>query len=841
VSAPVVVPLADLGAGDIGIAGGKGANLGELIRAGFPVPDGFVIATDAYVAAAAAAGVDPADPEAARARLVAAPVPPEIARAVDAAYRTLGGRVAVRSSATAEDLPEASFAGQQDTILDVADEAGLLDAIRRCWASLWNERAVAYRATHAVDERALRLAVVVQRMVDARSAGVLFTADPITGRRHRAAIDAVRGLGEQLVSGAVNPDHYLVDPRTGEVLERRGDVLGDQRLKELAAIGERIEAHYGKPQDIEWAIDDRRLWIVQSRDITTLYPLPAGAPDPDRELRVYFSVNVAQGVMQPFTPMGLQTFRLISGALARAIGRPLADPVAGAAAMADSGLRLWIDLTAVLRSEGAREIPARLLSVMEARSTGVVTRLLEDPRLAPRRGSRLRSALTVLRAVAHTGAPPVLIRALLRPEATRDRLLRQVDELIRSDVGPLTTLAERLDAFERMFLMRLPTLFPRLVAMVAGGMVSYNRAARLLRDVATADEMRTVLRGLPFNPTTEMDLALWGIAQRTRDDPASRAALADRPPADLAAEYRRGTLPAPLQRELAMFLDRYGHRAIAEIDLGLPRWSEDPTHLLGAIANYHRLDGGALAPDAQFARGAREAEAMIATLLSRVHGPRRVVARALFRRVRALSGVREAPKFHIVRVFARGRAILAPVGEALAVAGRIARADDIWFLTLPDARRALAGDDMRAVVAARRAEYERETRRRHVPRVLLSDGADAEAAFAAPAVDGAIRGTPASPGVARGVAHVMLSPAGARLEPGEILVAPATDPGWTPLFLTAGALVMEMGGMMSHGAVVAREYGIPAVVGVPNATERIASGEEIVVDGSAGTVALGAR
>jgi pyruvate,water dikinase len=279
VSAPVVVPLADLGAGDIGIAGGKGANLGELIRAGFPVPDGFVIATDAYVAAAAAAGVDPADPEAARARLVAAPVPPEIARAVDAAYRTLGGRVAVRSSATAEDLPEASFAGQQDTILDVADEAGLLDAIRRCWASLWNERAVAYRATHAVDERALRLAVVVQRMVDARSAGVLFTADPITGRRHRAAIDAVRGLGEQLVSGAVNPDHYLVDPRTGEVLERRGDVLGDQRLKELAAIGERIEAHYGKPQDIEWAIDKAgEIRLLQSRPETVWATRDAAAP-----------------------------------------------------------------------------------------------------------------------------------------------------------------------------------------------------------------------------------------------------------------------------------------------------------------------------------------------------------------------------------------------------------------------------------------------------------------------------------------------------------------------------------------------------------------------------------
>jgi phosphohistidine swiveling domain-containing protein len=346
---------------------------------------------------------------------------------------------------------------------------------------------------------------------------------------------------------------------------------------------------------------------------------------------------------------------------------------------------------------------------------------------------------------------------------------------------------------------------------------------------------------LPYTPTTELDLALWAIAPRTRDEPPSPAALADRAPTDLSADFRRGALPPVLRRDLEAFLVRYGHRAIAEIDLGLPRWSEDPSHLLGAIANYQRLDAAALAPDAQFARGAREAEATIAALLSRVHGPRRFLARKLLRRVRALAGAREEPKFQAVRVFARGRAILAPVGVALGDAGRIGAPDDIWFLTLPEARRALAGEDMQARVAERRAEYRREERRRHIPRVLLSDGTDAEAAFASPATDGAIRGTPASPGTARGIAHVMLSPAGARLEPGEVLVAPATDPGWTPLFLTASALVMEMGGMMSHGAVVAREYGIPAVVGVPEATTRIVTGADIVVDGSAGTVVIEGR
>jgi phosphohistidine swiveling domain-containing protein len=837
----LVVPLSTLSARDLPIAGGKGANLGELIRAGFPVPDGFVITTDAYVAAASAGEVDPKDAAGARARLTETAMPAEIAAAVRDSYRALGGRVAVRSSATAEDLPEASFAGQQDTILDVEGEDALLDAVRRCWASLWNERAVSYRATHAVDERALRLAVVVQRMVPATIAGVLFTADPITGRRRRAAIDAVRGLGEQLVSGAVNPDHYLVDTTTGAVIERRGDILDDARLREIAAMGARIEDHYGKPQDIEWAIDDQKLWIVQSRDITTLYPIPASASDPERDLRVYFSANVAQGVLQPFTPMGIQTFRLLGAALASAIGRPLADPAAGATVIADAGLRLWIDLTGVLRNSAVRQIPVRVFSIMEARSSGIVARLLDDPRLAARRGSRVRSIVSIVRAVEHAGVPPWVIRALLRPEATRDRVLRDMEALVTSDVGPLTTPVERLDAFQRLLTTTPPRMFPRLVAMAVAGLVSYNLASRLLRGVASDDEMRTLLRGLPFNPTTEMDLELWAIARRTREDPPSRAALAERAPAELSADFSRGALPQALQRELEPFLAKYGHRAIAEIDLGLRRWSEDPSHLLGAIANYQRLDAEALAPDAQFARGAREADAMIATLLSRVHGPRRFLARRFLRRVRALAGVREAPKFHIVRVFALGRAILVPVGVALAADGRVAAADDIWFLTLPDARRAVAGEDMHARVAERRAEYRREERRRHIPRVLLSDGTDAEAAFASAATDGAIRGTPASPGTARGVAHVMLSPAGARLEPGEVLVAPATDPGWTPLFLTASALVMEMGGMMSHGAVVAREYGIPAVVGVPDATTRIATGEQVVVDGSAGTVALEAR
>jgi pyruvate,water dikinase len=833
----LVRSLADVGAADVATVGGKGANLGELIRAGFPVPDGFVVTTLAYAVAAESGGVDPGAPATARLRLQASPVPTAIADAVRQAYAALGSpSVAVRSSATAEDLPQASFAGQQDTFLEIAGPEAVVDAVRRCWASLWNERAEAYRAAHQVDGRAVRLAVVVQRMVDARSAGVLFTADPITGRRRRASIDAVRGLGDRVVSGAVNPDHFVVETRDGTVLERHGDTLDDAELRELAALGARVEAHYGRPQDIEWAIDrDGTLWLVQSRDITTLYPLPAGAPDPERDLRVYFSANVAQGVFEPFTTMGLQTFRLLGSAFARAVGRPVPDPAAGTFVTVEAGMRLFLDLTPLLRNPATRELPQRVTEVMEARSKAIFAKLLEDPRLRPR-GSALRSRVTAVVAVLRTGIPQAALGAMVRPDATRERRLGEIDAAIASVRIPAAP-AERLEAYEQLFLTLPPRLFPRLVGMVAPGFAAYILAGRLLRSVSRPDEMQTVLRGLPHNPTTEMDLELWRIARGARDDPASRGVLALRTPAGLSADYRSGTLPPRLQGEMATFLARYGHRAIAEIDLGLPRWSEDPAHLLGAIANYLKLGESAVAPDAQFARGAREAEAMIETLTSRVHGPRRAIARLLLRRVRALAGLREQPKFQIMRLFALGHAMLAPVGAELVRRRLLEAPDDIFFLTLPEARRAVAvGEDLRSTVAERRATYRRESGRRHVPRVLLSDGTDAETLLPSRSDEG-IRGTPASPGIAHGVARVIRSPAGARLEPGEILVAPSTDPGWTPLFLTASALVMEMGGMMSHGAVVAREYGIPAVVGVPDATGRIATGERLVVDGSAGTVA----
>jgi pyruvate,water dikinase len=844
-NAALVRSLASIRASDGPIAGGKGANLGELIAAGFPVPDGFVITTEAYTVAADAAGIDPREPEAAARRLRKTDVPEAIAAPALEAYRALrADAVAVRSSATAEDLPGASFAGQQDTYLELTGDEAILDAIRRCWASLWNERAVAYRRDHGIDDRDVKLAVVVQRMVAATAAGVLFTADPVIGRRGRAVIDAASGLGEAVVSGAVDPDHYVADPVTGEIAERtvrRAEpVLDDAEVRELAAIGLRIEHHFGSPQDIEFAFDaDRRLWIVQARPITTLYPLPDEATREAAGPRVYFSASVAQGYLAPITPMGQEPFRRIAEMLAGGFSRGQRNGGPVHSPLVEAGLRLFVDITPALRDPLGREIVERATGVAESRSSVVIRKLAADPRFAPRSGSRLGSIRRVVPIVVRSRVPIFALRLMRSPDATRERYIRDIERVTDIDLPPTATSAARLDAIEKLIRLAPRFAMPRLLGLVVAGMLSYVAVGRLLGDRATPQELQSLTLGLPHNPTTEMDLALWALTAEIRTDAASRTALGERHAGELAAAYRDGALPRPLQDGLGAFLARYGFRSIGEIDLGVPRWSEDPTHLLGAIGNYLQLGEGALAPDEQFERGAREADALIATLLGRVRGPRRRVLRFFLGRQRALMGSRELPKYTLIRrLFTPMRELLTPVGEELAAAGGLESRDDIFFVTLVEARQALAGADLRATVAARRALHEHELVRRHVPRVLLSDGTDAEVALVE-VPDGALRGSPASPGVVTGAARVIMSPQGARLRPGEILVAPSTDPGWTPLFLTAGGLVMEMGGMMSHGAVVAREYGIPAVVGVAGATERIATGEEITVDGSAGVVSGG--
>ncbi|HET7479478.1 MAG TPA: PEP-utilizing enzyme, partial [Rubrobacteraceae bacterium] len=586
------------------------------------------------------------------------------------------------------------------------------------------------------------------------------------------------------------------------------------------------------------------IWLVQARPITTLFPLPANAPATDDAPRVYFSGSVAQGVYQPLTPMGQQAFRLVASALSTLLGYQPSDRYAGPGPYAEAAGRLFVDITPVLRSTFGRRLLDRVMRNMETRTAPILLHLADDPRLSPVPTPWPKILRALVPLLVRKRIPPRVVGALARPATARARAARVAAEFrTAGDTYRNAGTAERLDAAERLLSGFPPRLLPGVPPTFIAGLIANAIARKLLGDLATEDERRVVLRALPHNPTTEMDLHLWRLAKRVREDPDAAQKVRETPPDLLAEEYREGVLPPDLQTGLADFLRFYGHRGVAEIDLGQPRWSEDPTHILGVLANYLRLQDPDLAPDVQFRRAEREAESMVVELTRRAARKGRIRGKLVgffLRRTRALMGMREMPKFCIIVLFAQVRALLWSVGEDLATTGLLESAEDIFFLSLPEAWSAVGGEDLRSLIRERRADYEQETRRRHVPRILLSDGTapDVSAQDSPDSAKGVLSGTPASGGVVSGRARVVLDPAGAHLEPAEILVAPSTDPGWTPLFLTAGGLVMEMGGPMSHGAIVAREYGIPAVVGVPDATERITTGQEITVDGSAGTVSL---
>lgn len=690
----------------------------------------------------------------------------------------------------------------------------------------------------------------------------------MTGHRGHTVIDANPGLGEAVVSGAVNPDHFVVDV-SGTILERRlGDkrvairslpgggtvqvplpaeteqaCLSDAQIRDLTGMGQRVAEHYGAPQDIEWALDAAGTWwLTQSRPITTLYPLPT---PPDGDLHVYVCVSLVQGLTRPMTPMGNAAARLFGSCGSKVVfGSEVADPLAGPAAFAEAGGRPFVDVTSVLRSRIGRMLVPRILDVMEARSAVVLRQLCEDPRFGVRNTSWWPFIRRVLAVAVRFRIPLYLVHGLISPAAERRRVDRVGQRLQAQLTVPAgASAAQRLDHAQRLLHTAIVPIMPTVVPAPGAGFLALALASKLARADVEPGELGEVLRGLPHNVTTEMDLELWALATRLRADAAAVAALREVTPAALARCFASCELPPALQLGLTEFLRRHGHHAVAEIDVGMPRWSDDPTYVLGVLANYLRLEDPGHAPDVQFARAARAAEAALTRVVARVCRRSRLrgaVVRFALGRARELAGLRETHKDYLVLVLAHVREQLATVGAELADAGSLAQPEDVFFLDLVQARAALAGADLRPVVAQRREEYERELRRRQVPRVMLSDGTQPEA-LAAPAqqlAGGQLLGTPASAGTVTATARVVLDPVGARLEPGEILVAPSTDPGWTPLFLTAGALVMEMGGANSHGAVVAREYGIPAVVGVPDATLRITTGQQITVQGASGRIEL---
>lgn len=800
------------------LVGGKAAGLAALIAAGERVPDGFCLTTEAYRSGAV----------------------PE--RSVLAAYEHLGGGpVAVRSSATAEDLPDASFAGQQDTVLDVEGEGALLQAIRRCWDSVHSERAVAYRAGQALETGDLAMAVVVQRMITPTAAGVMFTANPLTGTRTETVIDAVPGLGTGVVDGSMDTDHYVLPGHGPLPGPHDHGCLSPDQLRELQQTGQRVQRALGSPQDIEFAYDaEGTLWLLQSRAITTLFPLPPGSDPVRDDPRVYMEIGHMQGLRRPVTPMGVSVLRETTRRWLQIIG---VDDAVVDLFLVDIGGRLFMDLTGFVRSPRLHSRVPEMVQVYGPAVARGVRRVLDDPRYAPRParpGQRAFSAGATARLLLAVVPASLLgaLRALARPAAARERAFHELEQARRQPLtGPADT-ASRIRSAAGLQDATMTGPMMRALPPLWGALIAQGVAGWLLRDILRPGELNATLRGMPHNVTTQMDLKLWSVAEAARPH---RELLVGTAPDELAARFSRGELP---ELGLTAFLEEYGIRGSAEIDVGSPRWADDSTPVFAALAGYLQVTDPDQAPPVRFARAAVEAEAAMADLVDRAKRTRPLRARlagSLLRRSRELAGLRELPKFLWLTPLAEVRRQLLTAGAELTGRGLLEQSQDIMFLTLDEALDASHGADLRAVVTGRRREHHREARRRQVPGLLLSDGTNPQALpddAAAEYGPDVLVGQPAATGVATGPVRIVHHPSEARLQPGDILVAPTTDPGWTPLFLTLGGLITETGSTIAHGPTVAREYGIPAVICVPDATTRLTEGQVVTLDGATGLIQM---
>jgi pyruvate,water dikinase len=860
--------------------GGKGANLGELTRAGFPVPPGFCVTTGAYRDFVRESGeldalLDALDRVTheelgtigvlggrVREHLGALTMPAGIRSAVLAAWRELGTGhpYAVRSSATAEDLPSASFAGQHDTFLNVRGEEQLLEALRRCWASLFTDRTISYRAKHGFRHRAVLLAVVVQQLVVPEVSGIMFTADPTTGRRQTVCIDASFGLGEAVVAGLVTADLYRVRsgaiatkrvsrkalairplPSGGTVTEalppgqQERQALPDDRILELAELGLRIEEHYGREQDIEWCLADSKFFIVQARPITSLYPAPRAA---DGRLHLYVSFGHPQMMTEAMKPLGRSALRTVL---------PVGNRSASGESelMQEAGGRIFIDLNPVLRYRRLRHLVPRALPLADERIARAVADFLGrgEYRAALRPEKRLELS-SVLKAAPFLLS--VLGTLLFR---NLGRGLEEIERAMADLIAERRRRIEEASGPER--LMRVRTMlrgtFSDLVGMRAlqnllPGVIAFRLIESLSRRwLGDAAELASLGRSPPGNVTTEMGLALGDVADVMRVHPGAIERLRRSPDATLE-DLRDIVGGDEVHRALSTFLERYGMRGAGEIDISRPRWREAPTQLIPAIGAH--LRGSSPGQHRrEFRAGAEEAERAAARLLERLRATpggtlKAMVMRRLIAVYRSRIGLREHPKYYLVRVLDLGKRAILEEATRLVRAGLLRSPDEVFWFSLEELQGILRARRVdRSVLDARRERFERDAQLRP-PRVITSEGEVLTATTGAAVPEGALAGTAASAGIVEGRARVVLKLEGSRLEKGEILVAPYTDPAWTPLFPLASGLVTEVGGLMTHGAVVAREYGIPAVVGVDRATEAIPDGTLVCVNGTEGYVKI---
>lgn len=856
------------------VVGGKGANLGELSKIeGIRVPDGFCITTEAYkkivennpefnalLHQLSLLKVDDRGKiselsKQIREIIEGISISKDIVEEVLKYVSKLGEKnaYAVRSSATAEDLPLASFAGQQDTYLNIIGKDAILKHIKKCWASLYTDRAVIYRIQNNFDHRKVYLSVVIQKMVFPQASGIMFTADPITSNRKVVSIDASFGLGEALVSGLVNPDIYkvregrIIDKKISKkklaiyALEKGGteekeleaskqdmQTLLDDSILKLESMGRKIEAYFGRPQDIEWCLYGDNFYIVQSRPITTLYPIPPETNDGKNH--VYISFGHRQMMTEAMRPLGLSFFQALFKQMINS-------------GMSEMGGRLYIDVSHEISSPLSRKTFIKGFDTVDVLMKNALINL----------SKRKDFIKTLYKGKTAMGAKSMYLKWLrltIKDYRKNDPVI--VESLMNNNRALLLELEQNITKVSGdelfNFILRSMERIKNIIfnsygVVFAGAYASYWINKNIEKWLGEKNVADTLAQSVSNNVTSEMGLELLDVADVVRQYPAVIEYFQKPKEETFFEDLAKLEGGLAVTNSIKIFLKKYGMRCSAEIDITRTRWNENPTILVSAIlSNIKAFRPGA--HSIKFEQGLREAKQKEQKILSRLEklpgGKRKAKkAKKAISVLRNYAGYREFNKYILIWFNWIIKQALLEEADILVQKSIIKNREDIYYLTI---------DELRNVIRTNRLDYNMITKRKEEyeifekltpPRVITSEGEIISGEYNTDKIpQGALAGVPVSSGVVEGRARVVLKMEDANIEEGDILVTTFTDPSWTPLFVSIKGLVTEVGGMMTHGAVVAREYGLPAVVSVENATKLIKDGQRIRINGKEGYVEI---
>ncbi|WP_261133974.1 phosphoenolpyruvate synthase [Bacillus sp. Marseille-Q3570] len=863
----LVLGLQEMEETQLSLVGGKGLKLGELSNLeGIHVPEGFCVTTagyrkaigqnETYHALLDRLAMLKADDRGhigeiskkIRQLIMEVEIPSDVAEAVTHYLSRFGNEhaYAVRSSATAEDLPHASFAGQQDTYLNIIGKEAILQHIRKCWASLFTDRAVIYRMQNEFDHSQVYLSVIIQKMVFPQASGVLFTADPITSNRKLLSIDAGFGLGEALVSGLVSADCYKVQEE--EIVDKwiatkklaiygrkeggtetlqldpdqqKTQTLTDQQILQLAHVGRQIEAHFGCPQDIEWCFVNDTFHILQSRPITTLYPIPEAD---DQENHVYVSVGHQQMMTDPIKPLGLSFWMLTTHAPMRIAGG-----------------RLFVDVTQKLASPASREIfldtmgqhdPLMKDAIMTIIERKDFIRTLPDDKREESPGNSNKGTSS-----AEIESDPSIVSELIKRNQTSIEELKQ-NIKTKSGTDVFDFILEDIQQLKKiLFDPQSSQVF--MAAINASSWIN-EKMNEWLGEKNAADMLS---QSVPNNITSEMGLALLDVADVIRPYPEVVAYLQQVKDDDFLDDLVKFEGGQKTKDVIDAYLHKYGMRCAGEIDMTKTRWSEKPTTLVPMILS-HIKNVEPNASNRKFEQGRKEALKKEQVLLERLKqfpdGEQKAKeTKRMIDLIRNFIGYREYPKYGMVNRYFVYKQALMKEAEQLLEDGVIHEKEDIYYLTFEELREVVRTNQVDDQIISNRKDEYKVYEKLTPPRIITSDGEIMNGKFKRENLPAdAIAGLPVSSGVIEGRARVILDMGDADLEDGDILVTSFTDPSWTPLFVSIKGLVTEVGGLMTHGTVIAREYGLPAVVGVENATRLIKDGQRIRVHGTEGYIEI---